>query len=230
MRVGILSYVKEANTYFLRLLRILTMIKKCYFLITATLFLTIVAAKKPTKNKGEIHKTMQDTTSHNSYKQLQNNTVILKSMGQFFEVTYLTSTPFPQIHIKPTQSHDGFLHLVRTDAKDPNLQCFIDAADPIKYPDIYPFYTLDHDFYDAPEWYYTADYKPLTFWNGHAWCVKIDKEAKTIRCCSGISWGFKFHSKTLHPKALPLQRLTGKHWKKDWLIFKTKFPDYQCQF
>jgi hypothetical protein len=76
---------------------------------------------------------------------------------------------FPSIHIQASQSHNAWIHIVYTDSKAPEWRTFIDAP-----RSAYPFYTYEQDFYDAPLWRYSLFNKPLRFWKGHAFAVKVD--------------------------------------------------------
>ncbi|WP_341792916.1 hypothetical protein [Rickettsia endosymbiont of Ceutorhynchus obstrictus] len=74
----------------------------------------------------------------NAHKSLQVN-----SMGVAFNISYTPNAEkdcfnpsFPIIHIKTDEEHNAWLHIVRTDYPDENLQEFIDGD--IKFD--YPFY------------------------------------------------------------------------------------------
>ena len=152
----------------------------------------------------------------------------LISMQNFFEVNLVQNSDtscinpyFPSIHIKTDCDHTAWFHIVVTNSEDIELQEFIDAQ-----KESYPFYTLEKDFYDAPTWRYTLFSKPLSFWKGRAYAVKIDHNTKTIKCIGGIQWGFTLSYFHFRPQIIIPSGLTTQHWEQDWLIFKNKLPDY----
>lgn len=135
---------------------------------------------------------------------------------------------FPCIHIQASESHNAWIHIVYTDAKAPEWRVFIDAAN---NKDIqgspYPFYTYEHDFYDAPLWTYSLFTKPLRFWKGHAFAVEVDHQKKSIKCLGGIEWGFELSHFRLRPKAIYPQLLNKQDWENVWQLFQEKLPGYQ---
>jgi len=152
------------------------------------------------------------------------NTDTLTSMGHLFIAHYVEHTAkdcinphFPLIHISTNEDHNAWLHIVRTDCRsEPKLRQFVDAAD-----EVFPLYTLQQDFYDAPCWSYTLFSKPLSFWIGHAYAVRVDHENKTIRCIGGVEWGFKFSYLPVHPQMIFPRALALQDWQEDWPVFKT---------
>ncbi|MCX4079794.1 hypothetical protein N7280_04065 [Rickettsia rhipicephali] len=84
----------------------------------------------------------------NAHKSLQVN-----SMGITFNISYTPNAEkdcfnpsFPIIHIKTDAKYNAWLHIIRTDCSDKELQEFIDGDIKLNYP----FYTLEQDFYDSP--------------------------------------------------------------------------------
>jgi len=118
------------------------------------------------------------------------------------------------------KEHNTWLHIMHTDAKPMKLQRFID------YDKTYPFYTLEHDFYDAPDWNYTLFSKPLSYWKGHAYAVEVNHLNKTIKCLGGIEWEFKLSHFQLHPQMIALSSLSINDWEKDWETFKHGLEEY----
>ena len=154
----------------------------------------------------------------------------ISSMDQLFEVNYVKRAGmdcinpyFPAIHIMLKAEHNAWLHIVYTDHKNQDWQQFVDAID----PKIYSFYTLEQDFYDAPQWGYTLFRKEISFWKGHAYAVIVDHQHKTIKCIGGIEWGYKLPYFSIRPESIVPSALTLWDWQKDWLILKIKFNGYQ---
>lgn len=155
----------------------------------------------------------------------------LTSMGQKFEVKYVENANkecvnpyFPAIHISTQGEHNAWLHIVYTDAAPSKWQRFIDVAENHK---AYPFYTLEQDFYDAPHWSYTLFSKPLSYWKGHAYAVKVDHRDKTIKCIGGVEWGFRLSYFHLRPQAITPSKLDINKWEKDWEILRNELKGYQ---
>lgn len=169
----------------------------------------------------KIHQSIYEDKHKKSFK--------LISMKNSFEVNLVQNSDntcinpyFPSIHIQTDKDHTSWFHLVVTDSKNIELQKFIDVTQ----KENYPFYTLEKDFYDAPIWRYTLFSKPLSFWKGHAYAVKIDPNNRTIECIGGIQWGFTLSYFHFRPQIIIPSGLTIQHWEQDWLIFKNKLPDY----
>ncbi|ETZ07775.1 hypothetical protein P618_200016 [Holospora obtusa F1] len=133
---------------------------------------------------------------------------------------------FPSIHIQASQPHNAWIHIVYTDSKDPEWRTFIDARNIDSSGSTYPFYTYEQDFYDAPLWTYSLFNRPLRFWKGHAFAVKVDHQKKYIHCIGGIEWGFELSYFRLRPKATAPQLLNKETWEKAWQILQEKLPGY----
>jgi hypothetical protein len=133
---------------------------------------------------------------------------------------------FPSIHIKAIKLHNAWIHIVYTDAQTQKLRTFIDAANIDSSSSTYPFYTYEQDFYDAPLWTYSFFNKPLRFWKGHVFAVKVDHQKKSIHCMGGIAWGFELSYFRLYPKAILPQLLNKDDWDKAWQILEEKLPGY----
>ena len=119
-----------------------------------------------------------------------------------------------------------------TDTPYPKWQQFIDATNTWPENDNenakdYPFYTLEQDFFDSPHWVYSLFSKPLSFWKGHVYAVKVDHQHKTIQCVGGIEWGFRLSFFHLRPQMITPVVLTSEDWKKDWSFVKTTLKDYE---
>lgn len=133
---------------------------------------------------------------------------------------------FPSIHIQASQFHNAWVHIVYTDSKAPEWRAFIDAANIDSSSSAYPFYTYGQDFYDAPLWIYSLFNKPLRFWKGHAFAVKVDHQKKSIDCIGGIEWGFELSYFRLRPQSIHPQLLNKWDWEKAWQILQEKLPGY----
>ncbi len=158
-------------------------------------------------------------------------TIAPTSMGQVLNVNYVRNADtacinpyFPAIHIATEAEHNAWLHVVYTDTTSPKWQQFIDTVDNSKS---YPFYTTDQDFFDAPHWRYTLFSKPLKFWKGHAYAVKVNHKNGTIQCVGGVEWGFQLSYFSTRPKSITPSALTHQDWKKDRSIFKTTLKGYR---
>lgn len=134
---------------------------------------------------------------------------------------------FPSIHIC-ISSHDecdqnyAWIHIVHTDAEEPRLRTFVDSID-----SIYPFYTYGKDFYDAPLWRYTLFYKPISYWKGIAFAVRIDHVHKTIECIGAIEWGFQLHYYQIRPQAIIPRMLDLVELEAAWLSLQDILPGYK---
>lgn len=128
---------------------------------------------------------------------------------------------FPSIHIQSKLPCDGWLHIIHSDNKylssKPNGE-FIDAS-----PTLFPFYTLEKDFYDAPYWFYTFFYKPLFYWKGHAYAVQINHEQKIITVVGGIEWGFTFSIFAFKPQTIRPRELSKIELSQDLKVFSSIF-------
>ena len=159
---------------------------------------------------------MVPSISHNSKKSISScihssayNATQINSMGHLFEVHYVKNADqdcinpyFPAISITTKTEHNAWLHIIYTDNKNYKWQHFIDTTDSKTHPTIYPFYTLEQDFYDAPFWKYTFFSKPLSFWKGHAYAVLVDYHHKTIKYVGGIEWGYRLSYFHLYPQII----------------------------
>ena len=159
------------------------------------------------------------------------------SMGNAFVVNYVEhagkdclNPDFPAIHITTKAEYTAWMQVVRTDSVVSAWQEFIDTPDKERRPEDYekvaPFYSLGEDFYDAVSWHYTLFQKPLSFWRGHAYAVHVDREAKTITCVGGISWGYELSQWRILPKCTVPCALTEQDWEKDWELFCTALSEY----
>jgi len=133
---------------------------------------------------------------------------------------------FPSIHIQASYHHNTWIHIVYTDSKAPEWRTFIDAENVDSPCSAYPFYTYEQDFYDAPLWTYSLFNKPLSFWKGHAFAVKVDHQKKSIHCIGGLEWGFELSDFRLRPKAIAPRLLNKETWEKAWQILQEKLPGY----
>ena len=153
----------------------------------------------------------------------------IDSFGTLYHVSYVENVScdainpyFPAIHIKASKGCNGWLHVVRTDCVIPELSVFIDS---VKNAELYPFYNRGQlcDFYDAPLWRYRLWYRPITFWEGHAYAVHIDEHNKTVKCLGGVKWGYFLSYWKVRPIALRPSALTEKNWEEDKELFKAYF-------
>ena len=130
---------------------------------------------------------------------------------------------FPSIEITTTTFHNAWVQIVHTDADEPQYRAFIDS---ISSENVFPYYTKNHEFYDAPLWQYGLFYKPLRFWQGNAHAIVIDEARKTITWCGGVSWGYTLTYTHLYPKMIAPQALTIEDWKKDQDLLKPHLSGY----
>ena len=136
---------------------------------------------------------------------------------------------FPSIHITTKSEHNAWIQIVRTNCIDPEFQEFVDAADFRTYPSIFPFYTKNQDFYDAPFWNYSLMRKPLTFWNAHVYAVMVDDATGIITPTGGIQWGFTFSYFRIMPKMIVPSALNPLNWEQDWTVFQSTLNTYKNQ-
>lgn len=169
------------------------------------------------------------------YKSNKKRNLKVRSLNNAFAITYVENNGhdcfnphFPAIHITTQAKHNAWLHVVYTDRND-DYQIFVDTVDPDKAPDIYPFYTLGQEFYDAPLWRYSLFSKPLSYWKGHAWAVEVDHENKTIKPIGGISWGYNLSYFKIRPTCIIPSALNGDDWVNDWQVFKTKLNEFKVR-
>ncbi len=134
---------------------------------------------------------------------------------------------FPTIHIKTNFLHDGWIHVVYTDSFLEQYKVFIDSVDPNQKNSIYPFYTHEKDFYDAPLWAYSFFQKPLSVWKGNAFAVRIDRDNKMIYCFGGIEWGFDLKWFHVFPSAKIPQLLDKDAWIRASKLLNKVFCEYE---
>lgn len=169
------------------------------------------------------------------YKSNDKRNLKVRSLNNEFAITYVENSDhdcfnpnFPAIHITTRPAHNAWLHVVYTDRNDiKDNQIFVDTVDPDKAPDIYPFYNLGQEFYDAPLWRYSLFSKPLSYWKGHAWAVELNRENKTIKPIGGVSWGFNLSYFQIRPICITPSALNEDDWVNDWQIFKTKLSEFK---
>ena len=157
---------------------------------------------------------------------------IVNSIGNIFDVHYIENMPidsvnpyFPAIYIA-NDVCDAWLHIVTTDSKlQPEFCHFIDSDKSVV--GLYPFYTKNNIFTDQPAWGYGFFNKPLNYWIGHAWAIKLDEQNKTIKCLGGISWGYTLTKCSFKPTMILPTSLTLQDWQEDWKMYQQALPDYQ---
>ncbi|MEZ5315063.1 MAG: hypothetical protein R3E91_02475 [Chlamydiales bacterium] len=166
------------------------------------------------------------------YKSDDKSNLKVISLNNEFVITYVENSDhdcfnpyFPAIHITTQAKHNAWLHVVYTDRNDiKDNQIFVDTD---KAPDIYPFYNLGQEFYDAPLWRYSLFSKPLSYWKGHAWAVEVDHENKTIKPVGGVSWGFNLSYFQIRLICITPSALNEDDWVNDWQIFKMKLSEFK---
>ena len=134
---------------------------------------------------------------------------------------------FPSIRIQTNDEHNAWVHIVSTDSKVPQWKMFIDAENKDIPHSVYPFYTYEQDFFDAPLWTYSLLSKPFNVWKGHAFAVKVDHKNKAIICIGGIEWGFELSFIRLRPKAIHPQLLDENAWGQAWQVLQNTLPGYK---
>jgi hypothetical protein len=176
--------------------------------------------------KNSIHNCIYNSKNH---KHVQ-----IYSLDNIFDIAYVENTNkysinpyFPAININSKIEHNAWLHCINTDTVQLEFRNFIDTVDPVLFPEIYPFYTLQEDFYDAPLWKnHSLFNKPLSFWIGHAWAVLVDFEKKTIKPIGGILWGFRLSYFAINPIFIQPSALNLKDWENDWKVFSKKLLEF----
>jgi hypothetical protein len=180
----------------------------------------------------DVNQSAADNLHQCIYKSDDKRNLKVRSLNNEFDITYVENSGydcfnpnFPAIHITSKAKHNAWLHVVYTDRNDiKDNQIFVD---PDKAPNIYPFYNLGQEFYDAPLWRYSLLSKPLSYWKGHAWAVEVDHENKTIKPIGGISWGFNLLHFKIRPTWITPSTLNQDDWLNDWQIFKTKLSGFK---
>lgn len=183
----------------------------------------------------DVNQSAADNLHQCIYKSDNKRSLKVSSLNNEFTITYVENSNydcfnphFPSIHITTKAKHNAWLHVVYTDRNDiKDNQIFVDTVDPDKAPDIYPFYNLGQDFYDAPLWRYSLLSKPLSYWKGHAWAVEVDHENKVIKPIGGVSWGFNLSYFRIRPICITPSALNEDDWVNDWQIFKMKFSGFK---
>jgi len=200
--------------------------------ITFIYFLTIRLASWQSPDINHSGKTNIPACIHSDDKKLHFKLEV--GSGNNFDVYLVENSKpnclnpyFPSIHIQAGQLHNAWVHIVYTDSKAPEWKVFIDAANINSPLSAYPFYTYAHDFQDAPLWTYSLFSKPLSFWKGHAFALRVDHQKKSIHCLGGIQWGFELSQFRLRPKAINPKALNNLDWDKAWQILQEKLPGYK---
>ncbi len=201
--------------------------------LLSVLLILVILWQSPAQNtKGEffLHPESINCTRYKTDLELE----LRSGAGVIFNIKQIKNAPkqainpyFPVILIQPNVKHDGWIHIVYTDAShvdDLKWKTFIDH-DPKATN--YPFYSYLQYFYDAPSWNYSILNKPLGFWKGHAFAVKVDHQNKIINCIGGIEWGFKLSLFRSRPKAIYPKLLDEHDWRKAWGLLIEKLPGYQ---
>lgn len=157
--------------------------------------------------------------------------IILDSMHTKLEVNFIENSArncfnpfFPIIHIKTHTSPNAWIHIVRTDSAQEYLKIFIEND-----TEFSPFYNRTDTFYNAPHWKYGIFNKPLSFWKGNAYAVKVDHTTKKITCLGGIKWGFRLRYFSLKPEMIQPLGLSRDDWKKDWQFFCKSVAGYTSE-
>ena len=107
------------------------------------------------------------TSAVNIRECIYRSTHELAKIGEL-QINYIENSPpdcinpnYPSIHIITHINHNAWLHVVHTDAMEPHTGkpywTFVDAP-----RRLFPWYTLEKDFYDAPHWSSSLLIKPLT--------------------------------------------------------------------
>lgn len=89
---------------------------------------------------------------------------------------------YPMISIETNNEIIGYIQIVRTDSNESSLKEFIDSGS-----QIFPYYTKEKIFFDAPIWSFSLFQKPIYFWDAHIYAVLKTKEVIPL-----IKWGFHF--------------------------------------
>lgn len=155
--------------------------------------------------------------------------ISLKSLGSDFSVRLIENASldcanpnFPIIEITSGPDVNAWLQIVRTDSKNKKEKVFVDSCD-----EIFPFYTLQEKFIDAPHWGSSFFKKYLSKWVGHAYAINLDKTKKELKVIGGVEWGFRLPYFSFGPKALQPRGLSIDSWNIDKVEFKKHLLDYK---
>jgi len=120
---------------------------------------------------------------------------------------YCINAKFPAIKININQTINGWIQIVYSDAKDPKYKIFVDTTE-----NLFPYYTKDQEFFDAPFWHIGVFFHPLSFWEAHTFA--FIKKNKKIFVIGGIGWGFRLKVFNRTPIPIPPFLLGKMAWKK----------------
>jgi hypothetical protein len=116
--------------------------------------------------------------------------------------------PAIQIEADPHRSHRAWLQIVHTDSNNEELKIFLDSGE-----DDWPFYNHKSIFYDSPLWTYKLWYKPISYWEAHAYSVDIVDN--NIKFLGGIKWGFSLSNYKIRPTITQPSTLSLSDFQKD---------------
>ncbi len=140
--------------------------------------------------------------------------------------TDCTNPYFPTMHIRFLRPHNAWLQIVRTNVD--GYRVFIDSVDKNTNPELYPFYTMDDDFYDAPLWTYRIWHDGVE-WVAHLYPISIDFHSKVVTFSQGLLWGFRFGNYRLRPVTIKPTIISRNDIESDWLIFKNGLNGYRME-
>jgi hypothetical protein len=122
------------------------------------------------------------------FKTLEKESQSYSVDGQNFKVCFVPYSKkkenknYPMISIETDNEIIGYIQIVRTDSTEFSLKEFIDAG-----PSIFPYYTEEKFFFDAPIWNFSLFQKPIYYWDAHLYAVLKNKEVIPL-----TKWGFHF--------------------------------------
>lgn len=163
---------------------------------------------------------------------------VLKIKENFFEISFIENSPktcinpnFPSIHISTSFSHNAWMQVIFTDSNELELKHIIDSD---TSSDLFPLYTTEENFFDAPKWSYTILHKPIKTWIANCYALNIDNVKKLITIHGPIEWGFYFKypfstkPQMIHPNLNPIYKKESELLIKKSIL--NKYPDYKIIF
>lgn len=181
------------------------------------------------------HHTFRNICDKDFFKKSRRQHFILPAKGfKRFEVNFVENSAkdcinphFPIIHARTNAKHNAWLQVVYTDSKNLNLIQFVDTVSNTDNP-IYPFYTLEDEFFDNPIWNHKLFEKPVGTWVARLYAVNVDHKRKTIKCMGGFSWGFFLRDLRFKPDGVFPKHLNPYNWGEDWkYVFIEVLPEYK---
>jgi hypothetical protein len=189
-----------------------------FFILTITIVVAIFFYTMPLK------KANPKFSVYECFKKFPYQSLELKSLNNKFTVKYISNSPsecinplFPSIQIESNDAKiDAWLQIIYTDSNDVSTKLFIDS-----YQSLFPLYTRDPVFYDAPLWNISSSVLPLSYWKAHTYALKQYKQ--TFSIIGAIKWGFAVEkSDAPVPELIFPEIMTDTELAKDLEFLSTK--------